>query len=78
MCGIAGEIAFGGTASREPVLRMMEAIASRGSDGQGIWAEGRVALGHRRLSIIDLSPGGAQPMLDDGGVVVVFNGCIYK
>ncbi|OUM42688.1 N-acetylglutaminylglutamine amidotransferase [Arthrobacter sedimenti] len=78
MCGIAGEIAFRGTASREPVLKMMEAMASRGPDGQGIWTEGWVALGHRRLSIIDLSPGGAQPMLDDDDVVIVFNGCIYN
>jgi asparagine synthase (glutamine-hydrolysing) len=80
MCGIAGEIAFNGkTASREPVLAMMGAMTSRGPDGRGIWDDaGWVALGHQRLSIIDLSSAGAQPMLDDGGLALTFNGCIYN
>ncbi|WP_258803038.1 N-acetylglutaminylglutamine amidotransferase [Pseudarthrobacter sp. NS4] len=79
MCGIAGEAAFnGGTASREPVLKMMGAMTSRGPDGRGTWdGAGWVALGHQRLSIIDLSSTGAQPMLDEG-LAVTFNGCIYN
>ena len=58
---------------------MTSALASRGPDGSGEWAEGPVALGHRRLSIIDLSDAGGQPMVDDEhGLTVVFNGCIYN
>ncbi|TLM85765.1 N-acetylglutaminylglutamine amidotransferase [Pseudarthrobacter sp. NamE5] len=79
MCGIAGEIAFNGrTASREPVLKMMGAMTSRGPDGRGTWDGGWVALGHQRLSIIDLSEAGTQPMLDDGSLAISFNGCIYN
>lgn len=80
MCGIAGELAFGGVrAGVEPVRKMTAAMESRGPDGQGIWREGWVALGHRRLSVIDLSDGGAQPMVDeDLGLALVFNGCIYN
>ncbi|WP_458116005.1 N-acetylglutaminylglutamine amidotransferase [Arthrobacter sp. D2-10] len=79
MCGIAGEIAFHGRrASKEPVLDMMNAMRSRGPDGRGTWDAGWVALGHQRLSIIDLSQAGAQPMEDEGGIAVTFNGCIYN
>ena len=79
MCGIAGEIAFNGRrASQESVLKMMGAMTSRGPDGRGTWDAGWIALGHQRLSIIDLSQAGAQPMVDDGGVAVTFNGCIYN
>ena len=61
MCGIAGEIAFSGRrASRDSVLDMMGAMTSRGPDGRGTWDAGWVAMGHQRLSIIDLSPAGAQ------------------
>ncbi|ADX74086.1 asparagine synthase, glutamine-hydrolyzing [Pseudarthrobacter phenanthrenivorans Sphe3] len=79
MCGIAGEIAFNGrTASQEAVLEMMGEMTSRGPDGRGTWHAGWVALGHQRLSIIDLSSAGAQPMLEEGGLAVTFNGCIYN
>ncbi|UUL77484.1 hypothetical protein NG819_08505 [Pseudarthrobacter sp. Fe7] len=79
MCGIAGEIAFNGrAASGEAVLKIMEAMASRGPDGRGSWNGGWVALGHRRLSVIDLSDAAAQPMEDDGGLAIAFNGCIYN
>jgi asparagine synthase (glutamine-hydrolysing) len=79
MCGIAGEIAFNGRqASPEAVLKIMGAMTSRGPDGRGTWEAGWVALGHQRLSIIDLSEQGAQPMVDDGGLVITFNGCIYN
>jgi asparagine synthase (glutamine-hydrolysing) len=79
MCGIAGEAAGGATASVAAVDRMADAMASRGPDGRGAWSDGSIALAHRRLSIIDLSPTGAQPMVDaDLGLVIVFNGCIYN
>ncbi|WP_309073969.1 N-acetylglutaminylglutamine amidotransferase [Paenarthrobacter sp.] len=79
MCGIAGEIAFSGRrASRDSVLDMMGAMTSRGPDGRGTWDAGWVAMGHQRLSIIDLSPAGTQPMVDDGNVAITFNGCIYN
>jgi asparagine synthase (glutamine-hydrolysing) len=80
MCGIAGEIAFkGAKADRGPVSRMTAEMESRGPDGQGIWDGGWVALGHRRLRIIDLSDAGAQPMVDpELGLSLVFNGCIYN
>jgi len=61
------------------VARMAETMAPRGPDGSGVVAHGRVAFGHRRLSIIDLSEAGAQPFVDTAlGLTVVFNGCIYN
>ncbi len=61
------------------VARMAETMAPRGPDGSGMVAHGRVAFGHRRLSIIDLSEAGAQPFVDTSlGLTVVFNGCIYN
>ncbi|MDT4899719.1 MAG: hypothetical protein QOJ78_649, partial [Pseudonocardiales bacterium] len=80
MCGICGEIRFDGrSADVAAVTRMTGAMVSRGPDFDGVLAHGPVALGHRRLSIIDLSARGAQPMVDsDLGLTLVFNGCIYK
>ncbi|MDT7710447.1 MAG: hypothetical protein QOG20_6054 [Pseudonocardiales bacterium] len=80
MCGIAGEIRFdGGTADAEAVARITAAMHRRGPDGSGVHASGPIALGHRRLKIIDLSERGAQPMVDPGlGLTAVFNGCIYN
>ncbi|GAA3463060.1 N-acetylglutaminylglutamine amidotransferase [Saccharothrix longispora] len=81
MCGIAGEVVVDGSGSPdvEAVERMTAAMRSRGPDGVGHWSAGRVALGHRRLSVIDLSDNGAQPMVDDElGLAVVFNGCVYN
>jgi asparagine synthase (glutamine-hydrolysing) len=58
---------------------MTGCLAHRGPDGSGIWARGPIALGHRRLSIIDLSEAGSQPMIDsDLGLSVAFNGCVYN
>jgi asparagine synthase (glutamine-hydrolysing) len=58
---------------------MLSVLARRGPDSEGFHAWPGVGLGHRRLSIIDLSPAGAQPMLsDDGEIGVVFNGCVYN
>ncbi len=80
MCGLAGEIRFDGrTADVAACERMNDCQEARGPDGSGIWARGPVALGHRRLSIIDLSVAGSQPMVDSPlGLSVVFNGCIYN
>lgn len=80
MCGICGEIRWDGqSADVAAVTRMTGAMASRGPDADGIFAHGPIALGHRRLSIIDLSARGAQPMVDsDLGLTLVFNGCIYN
>ncbi len=58
---------------------MAGAMARRGPDAAGVWSQGRVALGHRRLKIIDLSEAGAQPMVDsDLGLAIAWNGCIYN
>ena len=80
MCGICGEIRFDGHAADVgAVARMTGAMVSRGPDADGVVAHGPLALGHRRLSIIDLSVRGAQPMVDsDLGLTLVFNGCIYN
>ena len=80
MCGIAGEVRVDG---RLPdvgaVARMADVMAPRGPDGAGVWSAGCVALGHRRLAIIDLSGRGHQPMVDSElGLAVVYNGCIYN
>ena len=80
MCGLCGEVRFDGRATDvAAVQRMSQAMAARGPDGEGVWAQGRVAFGHRRLSIIDLSACGAQPMQDPAlGLTAVFNGCIHN
>lgn len=80
MCGICGEIRFDGrSADVAAVSRMTEAMLSRGPDSDGLVAHGPVAFGHRRLSIIDLSACGGQPMVDSElGLTLVFNGCIYN
>ena len=66
MCGIAGYVNSNGVLSEKLVLKnMTDSIAHRGPDGEGFFLEGNVALGHRRLSIIDLSERGAQPMHSD-------------
>ncbi|MGE0845534.1 MAG: N-acetylglutaminylglutamine amidotransferase [Flavobacteriaceae bacterium] len=80
MCGIAGEIRFdGANADIGAVTRITDRLAPRGPDASGVLARGRVALGHRRLKIIDLSHSAEQPMSDpDLGLTIVFNGCIYN
>ena len=79
MCGIAGEIAWGRGADLAAVAAMTDRLASRGPDSSGLWVRDGVALGHRRLAIIDLSSHGHQPMHDpELGLTVVFNGCIYN
>ncbi|MFI7504776.1 N-acetylglutaminylglutamine amidotransferase [Streptomyces sp. NPDC049687] len=80
MCGLSGEIRFDGLPpDLAAVERMSDRLADRGPDGRGVWRRGAVALGHRRLKIIDLSDLGAQPMTDpQGGITGVFNGCVYN
>lgn len=80
MCGIAGLVNLDGSpASPVTLRRMTDAIAHRGPDGDGHWVEGNVAIGHRRLAIIDLSPAGHQPMISaDHRYVLSYNGEIYN
>jgi asparagine synthase (glutamine-hydrolysing) len=80
MCGISGELRLdGGPADVAAVARMMAAMETRGPDGSGVLAQGALALGHRRLKIIDLSDRAAQPITDSElGLTGVFNGCIYN
>ena len=80
MCGIAGIFHCGTPKPVDParVKRMCDAIAHRGPDGEGVWTAPGVALGHRRLSIIDLA-GSPQPMASfDGRAMLVYNGEIYN
>jgi asparagine synthase (glutamine-hydrolysing) len=80
MCGLAGEVRFDGRRADVAALERMTACQRhRGPDGDGLWVRGPVGLGHRRLSIIDLSERGAQPMTDSHlGLTVVFNGIVYN
>jgi asparagine synthase (glutamine-hydrolysing) len=80
MCGLCGEITFDESpASIEALSAMTGSMCRRGPDAEGIVARGRVAFGHRRLKVIDLSERGQQPMVDsDLGLTLVFNGCIYN
>jgi asparagine synthase (glutamine-hydrolysing) len=81
MCGIAGLINLRDDAAVKFQLlkNMTDAIAHRGPDGEGHWLEGNVALGHRRLSIIDLTQAAHQPMLSgDHRYVLTYNGEIYN
>jgi asparagine synthase (glutamine-hydrolysing) len=80
VCGFAGEVRFDGRRVDVDALgRMSERLAARGPDGMGLWQQGPVGLAHRRLTIIDLTAGGQQPMVDAGlGLSLVFNGCIYN
>ena len=83
MCGIAGFLAFDGELSREramPIITAMtDIVRYRGPDDEGHLVDGPIALGHRRLSIIDLDQRSAQPLsTTDGALSVVFNGEIYN
>ncbi len=80
MCGICGWIGFNGRrAEIGAIQKMSEVMGKRGPDGQGMHLQGNIALGHRRLKIIDLSERAHQPMVDNMlGLNIVFNGCIYN
>lgn len=80
MCGITGIIKKTGLLQdRSLIKQMTDAIQHRGPDAEGIWAEEKIAFGHRRLAIIDLSEESNQPFFDvSGRYVMVFNGEIYN
>lgn len=79
-CGVAGAFLFGAAAGGpglEEVRRALAALAHRGPQGAGIWQGERIVLGHRRLSMIGLGPGGAQP-LTRGDLTLTYNGELYN
>jgi len=84
MCGIVGVLRFGGGTGRitqDQLLSMRDTMLHRGPDGGGAWIadDGQVALAHRRLAIIDLSPSANQPMSNhEASLRIVFNGEIYN
>ncbi len=84
MCGIVGALSFiqsGYLISEDYITMMRESMVHRGPDGAGTWVsfDKRVGMGHRRLSIIDLSEKANQPMSnEDGSIMLVFNGEIYN
>jgi asparagine synthase (glutamine-hydrolysing) len=82
MCGIAASFCYdGGPVDRAALMRARECLEARGPDAAGYWEsdDRQVALAHRRLSIIDLSERGAQPMADERrGLQVIYNGEIYN
>jgi asparagine synthase (glutamine-hydrolysing) len=76
MCGIAG---YAGKGDKNSLEKMLEATSHRGPDSRGTFVDGNIGLGANRLSIIDLSPFGKQPMFDqDKSLSIVFNGEIYN
>lgn len=79
MCGIAGVVRFDRSPESGDVVTMLQRLEHRGPDGNGVWHDERACLGHRRLSVLDLSTAANQPMIDDSGrYVIVFNGEIYN
>ena len=81
MCGIAGHVNYRSALSADGVQSLVNEVRHRGPDDHGLWASPsrRCILGHARLSIIDLSPLGRQPMVDpETGNCIVFNGEIYN
>ncbi len=80
MCGLCGELRFDHSVPEQNVIeRMKEKLQKRGPDSEGSYINAPIALGHRRLAIIDLSDKAAQPMLDEpAGIALVFNGTIYN
>ncbi len=79
MCGIAGYIPLKGGAVDSGILRLMtDSISHRGPDDFGFFKDDYIGFGHRRLSIIDLSSDGHQPMVNEDGLVITYNGEIYN
>ena len=80
MCGVCGEFRFDGNAVDPQTLqRMLVPLQSRGPDNEGVFQSKEIGLGHRRLSIIDLSANANQPMVDvNTNLTIVFNGTIYN
>lgn len=81
MCGIAGQVKFTGKVDRNSITAMNKAQEHRGPDGEGIYINesGNVGLGHRRLSFLDLTESGKQPMTNSqGNLYITYNGEIYN
>src|SRR3954465_5369932 len=81
MCGIEELSSFNSTVQQERLKKMTDAIRHRGPDGEGFWTNpaASIGFGHRRLSIIDLTETGDQPMhYADGRYTIIFNGEIYN
>ena len=80
MCGIAGSVAAGGLHPNESerVARMRDVMSHRGPDDAGLYVDGHAALGHRRLSIVDLAAGHQPLSNEDDSAWIVFNGEIYN
>src|ERR1035437_5246673 len=80
MCGIAGILEFGADARVDSgvLRRMCDVMAHRGPDDDGFFTQGRIGLGMRRLSIVDLSTGHHPISNEDGSIWIVFNGEIYN
>lgn len=79
MCGISGYFSRNGTAPQvDLVQKMTDLLKHRGPDGEGVWHDESMCLGHRRLSVIDLSSRGHQPMVNDPGIAITYNGEIYN
>jgi len=85
MCGLVGFINFSNQTTDDKlqsmVMQLADTLRHRGPDNHGMWvnAEGGIALGHRRLSIIDLSCEGLQPMISESGrYVIIYNGEVYN
>jgi asparagine synthase (glutamine-hydrolysing) len=79
MCGIAGYFTTTGFFTKEDLERMTRSLAHRGPDAEGFYTDGQAGLGHRRLSILDLSSAGNQPMFSaDKRFVIIYNGEVYN
>src|SRR5947207_11441185 len=83
MCGISGFLLSRATlpaaAAEARLWRMIATVRHRGPDDEGVWTDGRAGLAHARLSIIDLSPAGHQPMASASGTAwITYNGEIYN
>jgi asparagine synthase (glutamine-hydrolysing) len=80
MCGILGQINFSGCpVDPKDLMAMKATMGSRGPDGEGLYVQGRLGCGHRRLKVIDLTQASQQPMVDPTlGLGIVFNGAIYN
>lgn len=79
MCGILGWLGPHGREDAAHFNKALDLLAHRGPDDRGVWATKNVLLGHRRLSILDLTSAGHQPMIDpSSGAVIIFNGEIYN
>lgn len=79
MCGINGIFTYDNAPEQGAIQRMNDALAHRGPDNEGVWEGDGLALGHRRLSIIDLSDDGNQPMVaPEGDLVLIYNGELYN